>query len=98
MSLTPAAIAVIKAAMGLKTAMIGSNKAYDNAIESTPVSGVEIKKERVAPLEAPFFLNAIAAGITPQEHNGRGIPPMAAQNTDLNLFCPKCLAISSLPI
>jgi hypothetical protein len=36
-------------------------------MESTPVMGVEIRKERVAPLLAPLFLIPVARGITPHE-------------------------------
>ena len=35
---------------------------------------VFIKKETVAPFEAPSLLKDIPVGITPHEHKGRGIP------------------------
>lgn len=46
--------------------------------ESTPVSGVDTKNEVVADFEAPASLKPIAAGITPQEHRGKGAPNIAA--------------------
>ena len=59
-------------------------------MESTPVMGVEIKKESVAPLLAPLFLMLDASGITPQEHTGRGIPKIVDLITE-SMFCfPKC--------
>jgi hypothetical protein len=51
-------------------------------MESTPVIGVDMRNERVAPLLAPDFLMEVAKGMTPQEQTGRGIP----NNTEL----PKC--------
>ncbi len=59
-------------------------------IESTPDSGVEIKKAVVAPLLAPCLRSDTAAGNTPQDHNGMGIPRKAALNTDENRPRPKC--------
>ena len=53
------------------------------AIESTPDSGVEIKKAVVAPLLAPCFLRDAAAGSTPQDQSGRGTPNNAALTTEL---------------
>jgi len=38
-----------------------------------------MKKERVAPGEAPFFRIATAVGTTEQEHRGKGIPTKAAR-------------------
>ena len=62
-------------------------------MESTPDSGVEIKKAVVAPLLAPCLRSDTAAGSTPHDHNGIGIPKKAALITDLNRPWPKCLAI-----
>src|SRR3989338_4702058 len=84
----PAVTAVIKAAKGLKTVIKGSRRAYVRKIESTPVSGVDIKNESVAPFEAPLLRNDIAVGKTPHEHNGNGMPKRAARNTDLNPVLP----------
>ena len=52
-------------------------------MESTPVSGVEIMKDNVAPFVAPLFLRDKAVGTTPQEHNGNGKPMIDALITDL---------------
>ncbi len=61
-------------------------------MESTPDSGVEIKKAVVAPLLAPCFFIDAAAGSTPQDHKGMGIPKIAALNTEVNRPFPRCLA------
>src|SRR5918996_3380470 len=58
-------------------------------MESTPVSGVETKKETVAPLVAPWRLSPSAVGSTPQEQSGNGAPITAPQSTDLTLPVPK---------
>ena len=58
-------------------------------IESTPVCGVAIRKEITEPFDAPSLCNAIAVGITPQEHNGNGIPNNVAYKTDVQLFFDK---------
>tara|TARA_B100000886_G_C20022638_1_gene326554 strand:+ start:348 stop:518 length:171 start_codon:yes stop_codon:yes gene_type:complete len=47
-------------------------------IESTPVSGVEIKKLDVGPFFTPAFLKVTADGITEHEQSGRGIPKREA--------------------
>ena len=60
-------------------------------MESTPVIGVEIRKERVAPLLAPDFLMEVAKGMTPQEHTGRGMPNTVDLTTEEMLSLPKCL-------
>lgn len=59
-------------------------------MESTLVSGVEIRNDSVAPLPAPFLLKARAVGKVEQEHKGRGIPKREARNIDLKPFLPKC--------
>src|SRR3990167_2096980 len=92
----PAVTAVIKAANGLKNVIKGSRRAYVRKIESTPVSGVDIKNESVAPFEAPLLRNDIAVGKTPHEHNGNGMPKRAARNTDLNPGLPRCFTTFSL--
>jgi hypothetical protein len=66
------------AANGRNKAITGPNITQERATESTPVSGVDIKKEVVEALEAPALDREIAAGITPQEHRGRGAPITAA--------------------
>ena len=52
----------------------GPRKAAETRTESTPVCGVEIKKPTAAPSDAPSFLRPSPAGMTPQEHSGRGTP------------------------
>jgi hypothetical protein len=59
-------------------------------MESTPVVGVDMRKERTAPLVAPSLLSVIAAGMTLHEQRGRGIPNKAAFTTEKILFFPKC--------
>ena len=59
-------------------------------MESTPDSGVEIKKAVVAPLLAPCFLSDAAAGSTPHDHNGNGTPKNAAFTTEKKRPFPKC--------
>lgn len=51
--MSPAATEVSKAAKGRATVMTGSSKAHVTAMESTPVSGVAMRNEVVAPLLAP---------------------------------------------
>jgi hypothetical protein len=46
------------------------------------VCGVDVRKEMVAPLLAPSLCSEIPVGITPQEHNGKGIPARVAQKTE----------------
>ena len=57
-------------------------------IESTPVSGVEIKNEVVAAGLAPLSRSAIAVGITEQEQSGNGTPIDEARKTDRKEFFP----------
>src|SRR4030042_2126967 len=85
----PATAAVKKAAIGRATVIIGSRRAYVTAIESTPDSGVEIRKAAVAPLLAPCFCRDTAAGRTPHDQSGIGIPNRAALNTEENLPLPR---------
>ncbi len=59
--------------------------------ESTPVVGVDMRKERTAPLLAPFLFRNSATGMTPQEQRGRGIPKRAAFITEAGLFTERCL-------
>ena len=60
-------------------------------MESTPDSGVEIKKAVVAPRLAPCFRSDTAAGKTPQDHNGMGMPIAADLNTDAKRPRPRCV-------
>ena len=57
-----------------------------------PDSGVDMRNAVVAPLLAPCFRSDTAAGNTPQDHKGMGIPNIAALNTEANRPCPRCLA------
>jgi hypothetical protein len=61
-------------------------------MESTPDSGVDMRNAVVAPLFAPCFRSDTAAGNTPHDHKGIGIPKMAALSTETNRLCPRCLA------
>src|SRR5213078_5308381 len=78
----PATTAVRKAATGRNTVMIGSNRAQLSAIESTPVSGVEMRKDTVAPRVAPCRASPSAVGSTPHEQRGSGVPMAEAHRTD----------------
>ena len=63
------------------------------AIESMPDSGVEIIKEVTAPLLAPCFCSVTAAGSTPHDQSGMGIPNKAASKTGLKRPFPRCRTI-----
>jgi hypothetical protein len=80
------------AANGRNMAMIGPNITQERATESTPVSGVEIKKEVVEAREAPDLDREMAAGNTPQEQSGRGAPITAALMTAVGPDPPNALA------
>ena len=82
--------AVAKAPSGRATVMMGSSRAYVIPMESSPVSGVEIRKEVVAPLLAPLRRRDVATGSTEHEHSGRGMPNREARVTDLRLLPPRC--------
>ncbi len=58
-------------------------------MESTPVVGVERRKARVEPREAPSLLKEVATGMTPQEQRGRGIPRRVAFRTEEKEGLPK---------
>ena len=61
------------------------------AILSTPVCGVAMRNDVEAAFDAPFFRNATVVGITPHEHNGKGIPIKAAFIEALNPLPDRCL-------
>jgi hypothetical protein len=84
---SPVTMAVTKAESGLSTVISGSSSAQLTAMESTPVSGVEMRKDAVAPLLAPCLRSPAAAGMTPQLHSGSGIPNSAALKTLPDRFC-----------
>ena len=82
----PPAMAVMNAAKGRN---IANGIPISDAVarmESTPVCGVDIRNDTVAPFEAPALHSDAAVGITPHEHNGNGMPNRAAHSTELNLL------------
>jgi hypothetical protein len=58
-------------------------------MESTPVSGVDIRKAVVAPLLAPCCRKPAAAGTTPQLQSGKGIPNKEALSMLRNVLRPR---------
>ena len=48
-------------------------------MESTPVSGVEMRNDMVAPRPAPLRRSATDTGTTPHEQIGRGTPSSEAR-------------------
>ena len=56
---------------------------------STPVCGVAIRNDTVAPLLAPSRLRPIAVGMTPHEHRGSGTPNRAESRTERKLRSPR---------
>ena len=91
-SALPATKAEIKADIGRAMVMMGSSRAQVIEMESTPDSGVEMRKAVVAPLLAPCFFSEVAAGRTPQEQSGMGMPSSAALNTELKRPLPRWAA------
>lgn len=65
---------------------------------STPVCGVETRKDTVAPLDAPDSRRVAATGITPQEHNGNGMPNKVDLKIEKIFFCPMCFVTKVLSI
>ena len=85
LTIMPPSMAVMRAAIGRITAKgspINENVAM---MESTPVCGVAIRNDTVAPLLAPSRRRDIAVGSTPHDHRGRGMPKSAARMT-LRMF------------
>ena len=82
----PATKALINAHTGRMSVIGKSISPYVMEIESTPVSGVEIRKLVTAPLEAPLSFKEAATGNTPQLHKGRGIPITEAHRTEVEDF------------
>jgi hypothetical protein len=76
--------------MARYTVNIHPNMPYVAMMESTPVMGVEMRKESVAPFDAPDFLMEVAKGMTPQEQPGTGMPKMEDFRTDFTSLEPKC--------
>ena len=85
----PPKIAVIKAVIGRKIAKVRPISEYVARMESTPVCGVAIRKETVAPFDAPSRRNDMAVGMTPHEQRGNGTPKSAALKTEAKLFFAK---------
>ena len=81
-STRPAVRAVTAAATGRTTAMTGPSRAYVSRMDVTLVSGVEIRKESVAPRLAPRLRSVTAVGSTLQEHSGKGTPMSVASTTE----------------
>ncbi len=71
----------MNAAIGRTTVMTGSSSAQVMAIESTPDSGVETRNAADGPRPAPCLRSPMAAGITPHEQSGKGIPSSEALTT-----------------
>ena len=59
---------------------------------------VEIKNDKVAPLEAPLLYIDAAIGITPHEHNGIGTPNIDALKEDIKPGVPTLLEIISFEV
>ena len=59
---------------------------------------VDIRKETVASFEAPERCRPMAAGSTPQEHNGNGAPNNAARDTAAKPLPPtqRCIVPSEI--
>ena len=55
---------------------------------STPVCGVEVRKEAAAPLLAPLSRRLAVTGMTPQEQSGMGTPTREATMMDLRPGLP----------
>ena len=72
----------MNAASGRMTVISGSIRAQVAPMESTPVSGVEIKNDVVAPRLAPDLRSWVAVGITEHEQSGMGTPMSAAVATE----------------
>mgnify|MGYP001308799177 CR=1 FL=1 len=94
----PPTIPVKSAIIGLIIANIGPSIPYVIKILSMPVCGVEIKNERVAPLDAPLLYKEAATGITPHEHRGIGTPKIDAFIIDNAPGLPKLFIIVSFDI
>lgn len=81
--------------MGRMIAKGNPNIDHVTKIESTPVCGVDIRKDTEEPLEAPLLYKEIPAGRTPHEQSGNGTPSRLALTTDAKLLFPKYLDIKS---
>ena len=70
----PPSTPITAAATTLKMANGNPKNEALTSTESTPVCGVLIRNATAEPSLAPSFFNPIPAGITPQEHSGKGTP------------------------
>ena len=78
----PPSTAVTSAAIGRMTANAGPSSDHVAAMLSRPVCGVATKKEVDAARDAPLRRMEMAAGSTPQEHKGKGMPTAADFTTE----------------
>jgi hypothetical protein len=69
---------------------MGPRRLHVTRILSTPVWGVERRKEMAAGLLAPLLLSDMVTGMTPQEHSGSGTPNKDAFVTDARVGPPRC--------
>ena len=83
--MAPPASAVTRAATGRSSAMGSPSMEYVAAMESTPVWGVAMRNDTVAPCDAPSRRSPMAVGTTPHEHSGSGMPNRAAFTTEPNV-------------
>ena len=91
---TPPTSPVTAAAASLKMAKGQPRKDAETNAESIPVWGVEIRNPIAAPSLDPSFLRPRPAGITPQEHSGRGTPSITPFSTPN--FPRSCVEMSDL--
>ncbi len=78
-------MAVTRAAAGRSSANGSPIMEYVAAMESTPVCGVAMRNDTVAPRDAPSRRSPMAVGTTPHEHSGSGMPKSAAFTTEPNV-------------
>jgi len=69
---------------GRKMAKIGPRRLYVTKMLSTPVWGVDSRKETVDPLLAPCLCRDMPPGLRRQEHKGSGMPKSVAFSTGRN--------------
>ena len=87
---TPPTRPVTNATRGRKMAKTGPRRLYVTRMLSTPVCGVDSRKETVDPLLAPCLCRDMETGITPQEHSGSGTPNRLAFSTGSMPRPPRC--------
>lgn len=62
---------------------------------STPVCGVEVRKDAAAPLLAPLSRRLAVTGMTPQEQSGMGTPTSEARTMDFRPGLPSLDSIQA---